>query len=273
DAARAGDGKAVGILLASVALVVALADLRAVLRRQALRRRGAGAEAEYAGAGRIGLARGTTVTVVTPARRLTRGGGDRAGEAVLPRAPVRVRRARLERRVVAAAGADRAAEGRDADRKRGDIAVPRRGTISGLGAGLAGLAASAADDRAVAHHGAQLAVDAAVADVGAVCLRHAARAVDAAGAGLWQALGILGATRARLDAAMAGVGRTNRRRAGRDGATGIFRIGRQQVAARRVVSDAAHLRLAGLRVREHAALVERAAAGLRARGAGLRGPV
>src|SRR5207302_7664927 len=83
DAARAGDGEAVGIVLASVTLVVALADFRAVLGRQALRRRGAGAEAEYAGAGRIGLARGAAVTVVTPARRLTRGGGDRAGDTIL----------------------------------------------------------------------------------------------------------------------------------------------------------------------------------------------
>jgi len=168
-------------------------------------------------------------------------------------------------RVVAVAGTVGIHETRGA----ADRAVACSGAIGILGADLVGLAAMAADDRAVADRRAKIQGDTAVADVGAVCLRHAARAAGAAGAGLWHALGILGATRARLDAAMARVGRADGRRAGRDWRTRVFRIGRQQVAARRVVSDAAHLRPAGLRVREHARLVERAAAGLRPRRAGL----
>ena len=72
------------------------------------------------------------------------------------------------------------------------------------------------------------------------------------------------------DAAGSRIVRAYRRRARRDWRARVLRIGREQIAARGAVGDRTDLGLAGLRVRKHARLVERSAAGLRAQRAGLR---
>src|SRR5439155_26306326 len=75
--------------------------------------------AAVAGARLPGLRSADASSVAQAAGQRALGGGLAyraavAAKAVLPRAPVRVRRARLERRVVAGAGADGTAVGRDA---------------------------------------------------------------------------------------------------------------------------------------------------------------
>ncbi len=131
-----------------------------------------------------------------------------------------------------------------------------------------GDAAGAAEERAVARGGARQPVAAAVPDLDTVTRAHAACGADAAPAGLRGTLRRIG-TCPPGEVARPRVGRADRGRTHRYRDAGILRVGREQVAARRVVGGRAGRRRAGLRARQVANLSEWAAARLGRKVAGL----
>jgi len=172
-------------------------------------------------------------------------------------------------RIVAIAWSNGTRGRRKASGERCDVAITRcRAELANVIASLAGLAAGTVDYRAVVDRIAGVQLDTALADVQAVGLLHAARAVQVAYTRLVCTVGSLCAGLAGLDAAFAWIRRTYRRRAGRDGCAGHLRI-RIRIAASRAVGSRAGLRYAGLCPGRVAGLRKGAAAGLRCRVAGL----